>query len=68
MTLDETADFISEGLEPWQRQANLDWLEQIHRTLKVGGVWAYPDRLMIFTKTVKGFELVLDEEPVLVEQ
>lgn len=68
MTLDETADFISFGLPYWQREANRNFLESIWVTLKVGGIWGYPNTLQIFKKTEEGFELVLDETPVLVEQ
>ena len=60
MTLDETADLISDGLQPWQREANLVFLKEVHGALNDGGVWAYPEASMIFTKTEDGFKLVLD--------
>lgn len=68
MTLDETADFISEGLETRQRDANLAFLKDVHQALKNGGVWAYPDAMLIFEKTEEGFKLKLDGNNVLVEQ
>jgi hypothetical protein len=57
VNLEETADFISEGLPEWQRNANLEFLEQIHNTVKVGGMWAYPAACLVFTVTEEGFEL-----------
>ena len=60
MTLDETADYISDGLPAYQRSANLEWLQKVHATLKDGGIWAYPRAQMLFTKTEDGFEVLLD--------
>ena len=57
MRLDETADFISEDLPRWPRDANYDFLVQVHNMVKTGGTWAYPDRGLVFTKTEEGFEL-----------
>ena len=60
MNLEETADFISEGLPKYQRQANLEFLEKVHRLLKFDGLWAYPGRRLIFKKTENGFDLIVD--------
>jgi len=60
MTLEETADFISQDLPKYQRDLNLEFLEQVHQTLKDDGVWAYPMAGMVFKKTEGGFELLLD--------
>jgi len=60
VNLEETADFISEDLPKYQRQANLEFLEQVHGLLNDDGLWAYPSSGMIFKKTEDGFELVLD--------
>lgn len=68
MTLDEVLDFISQDLAPWQRDANMAFLRRVHTALHEGGVWVYPERMLVFTKTADGFDLMLDSEAVLVEQ
>jgi len=60
MNLEQTADFISEGLPRWQRDENLVFLQNIHVALHDDGIWMYPAANMIFTKTGEGFELTLD--------
>jgi len=60
MNLEETADFISDGLPGYQRQANLEFLERVYKTLRIGGVWMYPSRALLFEKTERGFELLVD--------
>lgn len=59
MTLEEVAASFSEDLPEWQREANLSWLKNVHRTLKEGGTWASPNLERIFTKRGDGFEEVL---------
>ena len=58
MTLDETADFISEGLESWQRDENLKFLKNVHITLANNGVWGSPSMGLAFKRTDEGFELL----------
>jgi hypothetical protein len=62
MTLDEVADRISQGLPDWQRDANLEWLREIHATLKTGGTWMYPNEGSIWEKTEEGFDCKADVE------
>lgn len=68
MTLDEVADFISQDLPRCQRDENRAWLDKVHDVLTIGGMWGSPAMAMVFTKTAEGFDLVLDESQVLVEQ
>ena len=60
MTLNETADYISNGLPDWQRNANLNFLEHVHRSLKDDGVWVYKATGKVFVRTDDGFEIQLD--------
>ena len=60
MNLEETADFISPNLPQWKRDANLEFLIEIHGLVKLGGIWGYPAADMVFIKTDEGFELQLD--------
>lgn len=55
MTLDQLADDISGDRPRWQRDANLTFLIQTHRTLKEDGVWIFPGQMRVFRKRGDGF-------------
>jgi len=49
-TLDEFAMEFWSGLPRNQFEANLIWLRDYIRVLKVGGVWMYPQQNMVLRK------------------
>lgn len=61
MTIDELADEISIGLPKYQRQANYEFLCQVHKALKGNGAWYYPEAMRMFKKEGEGFrEIILE--------
>lgn len=30
-------------MEPWKKEVNLEWINQMKRVVKEGGVWVWPD-------------------------
>lgn len=49
-TLDEFAMEFWGNLPEYQFEANLIWLRDFIRVLKVGGIWTYPQQQMVLRK------------------
>jgi len=55
LSLDQVVDTFSKDLEPWQREANFKWLQNIHDKLKEGGVLGIPNTQQMLIKCEDGF-------------
>ena len=66
MTPDELADdlFGEMNLRPLEKRINKDWLREVFRILKKGGVWMWPQNGRTFRKVsdIHFVEVALDEE------
>tara|TARA_Y100001972_G_C7612455_1_gene307048 strand:+ start:678 stop:884 length:207 start_codon:yes stop_codon:yes gene_type:complete len=49
-TLDEFAIEFWNGLPKNQFEANLEWLSAVFSRLKVGGIWMWPEKMMLLEK------------------
>jgi len=58
MTLEEVVATFNQNLEDWQQEYNLVWLKDIHAMIKLGGVWAFPEKQELWRKTEEGFDKV----------
>lgn len=59
LSIEEVVDSFSKTLPSWQRQANLQFLERTHASLKDGGIWMSPNLGTIYKRAGDGFELVM---------
>tara|TARA_Y100001973_G_scaffold83679_1_gene124159 strand:+ start:107 stop:334 length:228 start_codon:yes stop_codon:yes gene_type:complete len=66
LTPDELADelFGNMDLTSNEKRINKDWLNQVFRVLKNGGVWMWPETGRTFRKVseIHFVEVILDEE------
>ena len=66
LTPDELADelFGNMNLTSNEKRINKDWLNQVFRVLKKGGVWMWPATGRTFRKVsnIHFVEIILDEE------
>ena len=66
MTPDELADdlFGEMKLRPLEKQLNKDWLREVFRILKKGGLWMWPQNGRTFRKVsdIHFVEVALGEE------
>lgn len=53
MTIEEVCEYLWSGLLEEHQVINQLWLEQLHKQLKVGGIWAYPEEQKMFRKIDK---------------
>ena len=49
-TLDEFAMEFWNGLPRHQFEANLKWLRAVFAGLRVGGIWMWPEKMMLLEK------------------
>ena len=51
MTPDELAsDLWGDTLPQYQYEVNREWLNEVFRMLKIGGIWAWPEPMRLFRK------------------
>ena len=56
MTVNELSNHINEDItEPREREANDDFIRNIHAQLRDGGVWVWPDAMEVYRKDGDGF-------------
>lgn len=46
----EIVDRYTPGLPEYQRQANISFIDTVWSTVKLGGVWGYPEAGVVFKK------------------
>ncbi len=57
----EVTERVFPELEDWKHRANEAYIESVWNTLKLGGVWGWPDALRVFTKVEGGWEEIRPE-------
>lgn len=61
LTIEEVVDSFSQGLPMEQRNANFDFVAQLHQRLKEGGIWMSPALGIMYKRVGDGFEIVTTE-------
>ena len=60
MTSREVTEEYWPTLPTWQHRANEAYIDLVWQSLTMGGIWACPVALTLFTKVEDGWEVVTD--------